>query len=278
MKRTVKELKEIAREIRILIIKMLTKAGSGHPGGSLSVADLVTALYFKVMKHDPMNPKWPDRDRFILSKGHCVPAQYAALALSGYFDQELLMTLRKFNSSLQGHPDMTKTVGLEISSGSLGQGLSVGGGIALAGKYDRKDYRVYVILGDGEVQEGQVWEAAMSAAHYKLDNLCAFLDYNKLQIDGKVEEVMNINPISDKWRAFGWHSIEIDGNKMEEVLKACQEAKEIKNKPTMIIAHTVKGKGVSFMEGMVNYHGVAPTSEECERALKEFQEERKIER
>ncbi|MBU0600107.1 transketolase [bacterium] len=278
MKRTVKELKEIAREIKILIIKMLTKAGSGHPGGSLSVADLVTALYFKVMKHDPMNPKWPDRDRFILSKGHCVPAQYAALALSGYFDQELLMTLRKFNSSLQGHPDMTKTVGLEISSGSLGQGLSVGGGIALAGKYDRKDYRVYVILGDGEVQEGQVWEAAMSAAHYKLDNLCAFLDYNKLQIDGKVEEVMNINPISDKWRAFGWHSIEIDGNKMEEVLKACQEAKEIKNKPTMIIAHTVKGKGVSFMEGMVNYHGVAPTSEECERALKEFQEERKIER
>lgn len=278
MKRTVKELKEIAREIRILIIKMLTKAGSGHPGGSLSVADLVTALYFKVMKHDPMNPKWPDRDRFILSKGHCVPAQYAALALSGYFDQELLMTLRKFNSSLQGHPDMTKTVGLEISSGSLGQGLSVGGGIALAGKYDRKDYRVYVILGDGEVQEGQVWEAAMSAAHYKLDNLCAFLDYNKLQIDGKVEEVMNINPISDKWRAFGWHSIEIDGNKMEEVLKACQEAKEIKNKPTMIIAHTVKGKGVSFMEGMVNYHGVAPTSEECERALKEFQEERKVER
>ncbi|MBU0899653.1 transketolase [bacterium] len=270
MKRTVKELKEIAREIRILIIKMLTKAGSGHPGGSLSVADLVTALYFKVMKHDPMNPKWPDRDRFILSKGHCVPAQYAALALSGYFDQELLMTLRKFNSSLQGHPDMTKTVGLEISSGSLGQGLSVGGGIALAGKYDRKDYRVYVILGDGEVQEGQVWEAAMSAAHYKLDNLCAFLDYNKLQIDGKVEEVMNINPISDKWRAFGWHSIEIDGNKMEEVLKACQEAKEIKNKPTMIIAHTVKGKGVSFMEGMVNYHGVAPTSEECERALKEL--------
>jgi len=270
LKRTVKELKEIAREIRILIIKMLTKAGSGHPGGSLSVADLVTALYFKVMKHDPMNPKWPDRDRFILSKGHCVPAQYAALALSGYFDQELLMTLRKFNSSLQGHPDMTKTVGLEISSGSLGQGLSVGGGIALAGKYDRKDYRVYVILGDGEVQEGQVWEAAMSAAHYKLDNLCAFLDYNKLQIDGKVEEVMNINPISDKWRAFGWHSIEIDGNKMEEVLKACQEAKEIKNKPTMIIAHTVKGKGVSFMEGMVNYHGVAPTSEECERALKEL--------
>ncbi|MBU2599539.1 transketolase [bacterium] len=270
MKRTVKELKEIAREIRILIIKMLTKAGSGHTGGSLSVVDLVTALYFKVMKHDPMNPKWPDRDRFILSKGHCVPAQYAALALSGYFDQELLMTLRKFNSSLQGHPDMTKTVGLEISSGSLGQGLSVGGGIALAGKYDRKDYRVYVILGDGEVQEGQVWEAAMSAAHYKLDNLCAFLDYNKLQIDGKVEEVMNINPISDKWRAFGWHSIEIDGNKMEEVLKACQEAKEIKNKPTMIIAHTVKGKGVSFMEGMVNYHGVAPTSEECERALKEL--------
>jgi len=270
LKRTVKELKEIAREIRILIIKMLTKAGSGHTGGSLSVVDLVTALYFKVMKHDPMNPKWPDRDRFILSKGHCVPAQYAALALSGYFDQELLMTLRKFNSSLQGHPDMTKTVGLEISSGSLGQGLSVGGGIALAGKYDRKDYRVYVILGDGEVQEGQVWEAAMSAAHYKLDNLCAFLDYNKLQIDGKVEEVMNINPISDKWRAFGWHSIEIDGNKMEEVLKACQEAKEIKNKPTMIIAHTVKGKGVSFMEGMVNYHGVAPTSEECERALKEL--------
>lgn len=267
------ELNEIARKIRILIIKMLTEAGSGHPGGSLSVADIVTALYFKIMKHDPKNPKLPDRDRFILSKGHCVPAQYAALALCGYFDKELLMTLRKFDSPLQGHPDMTRTVGLEISSGSLGQGLSVGGGMAIAGKYDQKDYRVYVVMGDGEVQEGQVWEAAMSAAHYKLDNLCAFIDYNKLQIDGKVEDIMNINPLLDKWRAFGWHGLEIDGNNMEEIVSACEEARNTKNKPTVIIAHTIKGKGVSFMEGVVGYHGVAPTKEECAKALKELQEE-----
>lgn len=270
MTRNIIELNEIAKKIRILIIEMLTEAGSGHPGGSLSVTDIVTALYFKIMKHDPKNPRLSDRDRFILSKGHCVPAQYAALALCGYFDKELLMTLRKFNSPLQGHPDMTRTVGLEISSGSLGQGLSVGGGMAIAGKYDQKDYRVYVIMGDGEIQEGQIWEAAMSAAHYKLDNLCAFVDYNKLQVDGKVEDIMNINSVIDKWKAFGWHSIEINGHNMEEIINACKEAKRTKNKPTAIIAHTTKGKGVSFMEGVVGYHGVAPTKEECKKALKEL--------
>ncbi|MDI6785269.1 MAG: transketolase [bacterium] len=252
---------------------MLTEAGSGHPGGSLSIADIITALYFEIMNHDPKNPKWPQRDRFILSKGHCVPAQYAALALCGYFDEELLMTLRKFNSPLQGHPDMTRTTGLEISSGSLGQGLSVGCGMAIAGKYDQKDYRVYVAMGDGEIQEGQVWEAAMSAAHYKLDNLCAFIDYNKLQIDGKVEDIMNVSPLQSKWTAFGWNVLEIDGNNMEEILNACYKAKNTKDNPTVIIAHTTKGKGVSFMEGVVGFHGVAPTKEECEKALKELQEE-----
>lgn len=271
MSLTVQELEEKAKEVRRLIIKMLTEAGSGHTGGSLSSADMVTALYFGIMRHNPKDLKWEDRDRFIFSKGHCVPAQYACLALTGYFPVQELMTLRKYGSRLQGHPDMLATPGIEASTGSLGQGLSIACGIALSAKLDKKDFYTYAILGDGEIQEGQIWEAAMSASHFKLDNLCAFIDYNKLQIDGLVKEVMNIEPLIDKWRSFGWETKEIDGHNISEILEAAKFAKEIKDKPTMIIAHTVKGKGVSFMEGKAGYHGVAPTKEEEKIALQELQ-------
>jgi transketolase len=266
----IQELEKKAKEIRKWIIKMLTEAGSGHPGGSLSCADIITALYFKVMKHRPNEPKWEDRDRFVLSKGHSCPALYAALALCGYFSTDELMRLRKIDSFLQGHTDMLATPGIEMSTGSLGQGLSVAGGMALAGKLSKKNFTVYVVLGDGEIQEGQIWEAAMACAHYKLDNICAFLDYNKLQIDGPVAEVMAIEPVVDKFNAFGWHVIEIDGHDMKQIIQATYEAKNISGKPTIIIAHTIKGKGVSFMEGKVNYHGVAPTKDEEKRALLEL--------
>ena len=249
---------------------MLAKAGSGHPGGSLSAADLITALYFSVLRHDPKNPSWPDRDRFHMSKGHCCPLWYAVLAESGYFPEKELWTLRQLGSILQGHPDR-RTPGVDVASGSLGQGLSVALGISLAAKIDKKDYRVYCLLGDGEIQEGNVWEAAMACAHFKCDNLCAILDYNGFQIDGKVCEIIDLEPLISKWQAFGWHAIEIDGHNMEEILAAYKEAKTIKNKPTMIIAHTVKGKGVSFMENVCDFHGRAPTKEEAEKALKELE-------
>ena len=248
---------------------MIAKAGSGHPGGSLSATDLITALFFSVLKHDPHNLKWPERDRFHMSKGHCCPLWYAVLAESGYFPKETLMTLRQLGSMLQGHPD-NRTPGVDVSSGSLGQGLSVALGMSLAARVDKLDYRVYVLLGDGEIQEGNIWEAAMAAAHFKCDNICAILDYNGLQIDGATKDIMNLEPISAKWQAFGWHTISIDGHNMKEILKAYNEAKTIKGKPVIIIARTVKGKGVSFMENTVEFHGRAPTADETEKALKEL--------
>ena len=263
-------LKEKARILRIEILKMLTEAGSGHTGGSLSGADIATALYFYKMRHNPKDPKWKERDRFILSKGHAAPLLYAALALSGYFDKQLLKTLRKLGSPLQGHPCSKTLPGVEISTGSLGQGLSIANGIAMGLKLDGLSSRVYCLLGDGEIQEGQVWEAAMTAAHYRLDNLCAIIDNNGLQIDGHCSDVMSIEPIVNKWEAFGWHVIDINGHDMKAILNAFNEAERVKSKPTMIVARTVKGKGVSFFEGKVQYHGIAPTREELERALKEL--------
>ncbi|MCM8800916.1 MAG: transketolase [Candidatus Omnitrophica bacterium] len=265
----IKDLENKAKEIRRLIIQMLANAGSGHPGGSLSATDLITALYFAVLRHDPKNPHWPQRDRFHMSKGHCCPLWYAVLAESGYFPKEKLFTLRKLGSILQGHPDR-RTPGVDVASGSLGQGLSVGLGMSLAGKIDRRDYRVYVLLGDGEIQEGNIWEAAMAASHYKCDNLCAIIDYNGFQIDGRVKEIMDLEPLVDKWQAFGWHTVEIDGHNMTQILAAYEEARQTKIKPTVIIAHTIKGKGVSFMENVGDFHGRAPTKEEAERALKEL--------
>ncbi len=274
MQNKIDSLKIKANQIRTLIMEMLYKAGSGHPGGSLSSADIITCLYFEVMRHNPKDPNWPDRDRFHLSKGHCCPALYAALALCGYFPLEELNSLRRINSCLQGHPDR-RTPGVEVASGSLGQGLSVAAGMALAAKIDKKDYRVYCLMGDGELQEGNIWEAAMSTAHYKLDNLCAIVDYNHFQIDGRIEEVMNLEPLANKWESFGWHVIQCDGHNFEELLKAFNEIKSIKLKPTVIIAQTVKGKGVSFMEHVVDFHGRAPNQREYEIALKELEEERK---
>lgn len=264
------ELKTIANEMRIDIIKMLTESKSGHPGGSLSACEILTALYFKEMNIDPKNPKWEDRDRFILSKGHGAPVLYAALARKGYFPREELMNLRKINSMLQGHPDMKGTPGVDMSTGSLGQGTAAANGMAVAGKLDNKDYRVYALIGDGECQEGIVWEAAMFAAHHKLDNLIVFLDHNGLQIDGRNEEVMNIEPIDEKFKAFGWNVITIDGHDFEEIFEALEEAKKTTGKPTMIIANTIKGKGVSFMENQVGWHGKAPNSEESAKALSEL--------
>jgi len=266
----IKELEEKAKQIRRLIVQMIAKAGSGHPGGSLSAADLITALFFDVLRHNPAQPTWPDRDRFHMSKGHCCPLWYAVLAESGYFSKEKILTLRQLGSMLQGHPDR-RTPGVEVASGSLGQGLSVGLGMSLAAKIDKRDYYVYCLMGDGEIQEGNIWEAAMACAHYKCDNLCAILDRNGFQIDGKTKDIMSIEPVVDKWRSFGWHTIDIDGHDMKQILSAYQEAKTIKGKPSIIIAHTIKGKGVSFMENVVDFHGRAPTMEEAERALKELE-------
>ena len=263
-------LKEKAKEIRRSIVSMITEAKSGHPGGSLSATDILTALYFSEMNVDPANPKMEGRDRFVLSKGHAAPAIYATLAEKGYFSKDELMTLRKFGSRLQGHPDMKKLPGIEISTGSLGQGLSVANGMALNAKIFDENYRTYVVLGDGEIQEGQIWEAAMTAAHYKLDNLCAFLDSNNLQIDGNVTEIKGVEPLDKKWEAFGWNVIKIDGHDFEQILSALDKSKECKGKPTMIIAKTIKGKGVSFMENVCGFHGVAPTVEELEKALAEL--------
>jgi len=268
-----RELKSMAKQLRIDIIEMLTESKSGHPGGSLSACEILTALYFKEMNIDPKNPDWEDRDRFVLSKGHGAPVLYAALAEKGYFPKEELMHLRKIDSMLQGHPDMKGTKGVDMSTGSLGQGIAAANGMALAGKLDNKDYRVYALIGDGECQEGIVWEAAMFAAHYKLDNLTVFLDHNGLQIDGRNEDVMNIEPIDEKFKAFGWNVINIDGHNFEEIISAIEEAKNTSGKPTMIIANTVKGKGVSFMEDQAGWHGKAPSKEEAEQALKELEVE-----
>jgi transketolase len=263
-------LEEIARGLRIDVLKMLTRAGSGHTGGSLSAVDIITTLYFHQMRHNPRNPKWEGRDRFVLSKGHGAPALYAALAHSGYFDPRELLSLRQWGSILQGHPFSPTTPGVEVSTGSLGQGLSMANGIALAAKLDNHRIKVYVLLGDGELQEGQVWEAAMSAAHYKLDNVCAIVDNNGLQIDGRVADIMSLEPLADKWRAFGWEVQEINGHDFEQIATALNKANQVQNKPSLIVAHTVKGKGVSFMEGQVKYHGIAPTPEELDKALVEL--------
>lgn len=262
-----KGLKDIARNIRKDIVSMIYMSKSGHPGGSLSAVEILTALYFDEMNIDPNNCKMEDRDRFVLSKGHAAPVLYATLAHKGYFDREELKGLRKINRMLQGHPDMKGTPGVEMSTGSLGQGFSVACGMAMASKLDNAPWRVYALLGDGEVQEGIVWEAAMSAAHYKLDNMVAFLDYNGLQIDGKTEDVMNIGHIVDKFKAFGWNVIEIDGHDFDQIFAALDMAKETVGKPTMIIAKTIKGKGVSFMENQAGWHGAAPSDSDLERAL-----------
>lgn len=264
------ELQRMANRLRLHVIDMTTAANSGHPGGSLSAADIVTALYFSVMKHDPKNPQWEDRDRFVLSKGHVAPVLYAALAECGYFPVEDLVTLRKVGSKLQGHPVRGKTPGVEMSTGSLGQGLSMSCGIALAAKMDSKDYRTYCLLGDGELQSGQNWEAAMFASNYKLDNLTAIVDRNNLQICGKTEEVMALEPLVDKWMAFGWNVIEADGHDMQKILGAFAEAKDIKDAPTVIIFNTVKGKGVSFMENNADFHGKACNKKEYEQAREEL--------
>ena len=266
----IKSLEERAKVIRRHVIRMLAKAGSGHPGSSLSTVDLLVALFYNKLKHNPQQPAWPDRDRFVMSKGHGCPALYAVLAEMGYFGIDKLDTLRQFGSILQGHPCMKTTPGIEISGGSLGQGLSVGLGIALAAKLDKKDYRTYVMLGDGEIEEGQVWEAAMAASHYKADNLCAIIDQNGLQIDGFIHEIMSSYPIPDKWRGFGWHVIEINGHDYKAISSAYDEAEKIKGKSTVIVAKTIKGKGVSFMENQVDWHGKAPSKEEAERALAEL--------
>jgi len=266
----VKALKEKARNVRIDILKMLTECGSGHTGGSLSAADIATALYFYKMKHDPKQPKWKDRDNFILSKGHAAPLLYTVLAHAGYFETTELCTLRKLGSRLQGHPDSKYLPGVEISTGSLGQGLSVANGLALAHKLDKAANRVYALLGDGEIQEGQIWEAAMTAAHYKLDNLCAMVDNNGLQIDGPVAKVMGVEPITDKFRAFGWEVLDINGHDMAQITAALDKAETIKGKPTMIVCRTVKGKGSAVFEGKVEFHGATPTKEQCATALNDL--------
>ena len=270
MIKNVEELKSLAKIVRKDIISMLTESRSGHPGGSLSAADILTTLYFGDMNIDPKNPKDENRDRFVLSKGHAAPVLYSVLARRGYFPVEELNTLRKINSRLQGHPSMKCLPGVDMSTGSLGQGISVSVGMALAGKIDNKDYRVYTLLGDGELEEGQVWEAAMAAAHYKLDNLTAFVDFNGLQIDGDITKVMNPSPIDKKFEAFGWNVLVIDGHDIEAIQDAIEKAKKTKSKPTVIVCNTVKGKGVSFMENQAGWHGTAPNKEQCEQALKEI--------
>ena len=268
---SVEGLGKMARKLRRHVITMIATAGSGHPGGSLSAADIIATLYFNVMSHNPENPQWPDRDRFVLSKGHASPILYAALAETGYFPVEELATLRKLDSRLQGHADRNLTPGVEMSAGSLGMGLSFAIGIALAAKLDHHNYRTYVLLGDGECDEGQTWEAALSAAQFRLDNLTAIIDCNLIQLTGWTRDIMDLGSLGQKWQAFGWQTIEIDGHNIDQLLAAFQEASKIKAKPTVIIARTVKGKGVSFMENNAKFHGKAPTPEEAEEALKELE-------
>ncbi len=263
-------LKRLANNVRLGIIEGVYAAGCGHPGGSLSIADIITYLYFEELNIDPKNPKMETRDRFVLSKGHTAPALYAVLAERGYFEKSYLKTLRQADSNLQGHPDMKGTPGVDMTTGSLGLGISAACGMALSGKVYNKDYRVYAMLGDGETEEGQVWEAAMFAAHYKLDNLCAFVDWNGLQIDGPIAEVMNPAPHDEKFRAFGWHVISIDAHDFNQIEAALNEAKTVKGKPTMIIAKSTKGKGVSYMENACEWHGAAPKEEQYNIAIAEL--------
>jgi transketolase len=269
-KEKTKQLAITATKIRKHTIEAVYSASSGHPGGSLSIADILTVLYFDVMNVDPQNPKWEDRDRFVLSKGHCTPALYGTLAEKGFFSTEEIKKFRHIDSFLQGHPDMKGVPGVDMSTGSLGQGISAANGMALVGKLDNKDYRVYAILGDGELQEGQVWEAAMFAAHYKLDNLTAFVDYNGLQIDGDIAKVMSPLPIDEKFKSFGWHVLVIDGHDYAQIEDAINQAKNTKGKPTMIVAKTIKGKGVSYMENDAGWHGNAPKKDQYEQAIKEL--------
>ena len=266
----IEELNKIATQVRKGIIEQVYKAQSGHPGGSLSIADILTVLYFDELNIDEKNSKWEDRDRVILSKGHCSPALYSCLANRGFFELEELQSFRNIESNLQGHPDMNKVPGVDMTTGSLGQGLSAANGMAIAGKMDNKDYRVYCILGDGEIEEGQIWEAAMAANKYKLDNLCVIIDNNNLQIDGTIEEVMSSYPIDEKFKSFGFQIINIDGHDIDEIIKAFEVARNIKGKPTCIIAKTIKGKGVSFMENQVGWHGKAPNEEQYNQAMSEF--------
>ncbi len=268
---TIQMLESKAKVVRKHIVEMTHSAKSGHPGGSLSSADILVALYFKIMNHRPYDTQWEDRDRFVLSKGHAAPALYAVLAEAGYFQVDELKSLRQLGSRLQGHPSRSKTPGVEMSTGSLGQGLSVANGMALGARLNRKLSRIFCLCGDGEMQSGQNWEAAMLAAHYKLDNLTAFVDRNQLQIDGPTEQVMSLEPLGEKWMAFGWNVIEINGHDMRQILEACDRAKEVRGKPTMVIAHTIKGKGVSFMEGALQFHGKAPNDDELRVALKELE-------
>ncbi len=265
---SVPEMEAMARKIRRHILTMIGKANSGHPGGSLSAVEIVTALYFRVLRHDPRNPKWPERDRFVLSKGHAAPVLYAALAECGYVPLDQLLTLRQLDSCFQGHTDCHVTTGIEMSAGSLGQGLSFAVGTALAGKLDSLPYKVYALLGDGECDEGQVWEAAMAAAHFKTDNLIAIIDNNKIQLDGWTRDIMNNEPFADKWRSFGWRVFEVDGHQMTKVVEVLENAGAVPG-PSVVIAHTVKGKGVSFMENNPDFHGKAPTPAELEKALQE---------
>lgn len=271
----IKDLKAKAKEIRIRGIELISRGKNGHPGGTLSSADLVSALYFHVLRVDPLNPKWEERDRFVLSKGHGIPPFYVALAMRGFFPMdELMSTYGYINSRFQCHPDSRKTPGIEISSGSLGQGLSVAVGMAIAAKADQKTHNVYCFMGDGENDSGQIWEAAMAAAHYKLDNLIGIIDYNKIQAKGFINEIMGLEPLADKWRAFGWEVYEIDGHDMEEILDAFYDAKHLnrKGKPVVIIAHTVKGRGVSWMENTSKWHTHAPNKEQCAKAVAELEE------
>lgn len=275
-KREKAELKITANKVRQLIIEGVFNAKSGHPGGSLSAADIFTYLYFNELNVDPKNPKWADRDRFVLSKGHCCPGLYAALAIKGYFPEKEIKSLRHIGAMLQGHPDMKGTPGVDMSSGSLGQGVSAACGMALAAKMDNASYRVYAMLGDGECEEGQVWESAMFAAHHNLDNLCYIVDYNGLQIDGKVSEVAGLEPLDKKFESFGFEVIKICGHCFNQIEEAFEKAKSVKGKPTVIIAETVKGKGVSYMEDQVGWHGKAPNQEQYELALNELREQQKV--
>ncbi len=271
MSKSLEELQAIAKRVRREIVEMTGAAKSGHPGGSLSAVEILVELYFNHMRIDPANPKWPDRDRFILSKGHACPVLYAVMAEAGFTPIDQLNTLRKLGSIYQGHPDMRFIPSLEASTGSLGEGLSLALGMGLAARMDGRSYRTYVMLGDGESQEGQIWEAAMAGAFHKVDNVVAIVDYNGIQLDGFVKDIMEIKPLAEKWRAFGWHAIEIDGHSLPAIQQALAEAEATKGQPTCIVAHTIKGKGVSFMENNPKFHGTAPTPDEVKLALQELQ-------
>ncbi len=266
----IKNLESISSDIRCSILTMVTKAQVGHIGGSLSITDILTALYFKILRIDPKNSSWPDRDRLVLSKGHAATALYSTLALRGFFQKENLKTFGQINSCFQVHPDKTKVPGIDASAGALGQGLSIGLGMALSARLDKKDYHTYVIIGDGETQEGQVWEAAMFASHYKLDNITAILDYNNVQLMGSVSEIMEVAPVANKWSSFGWEIFNINGHDFSQIIESLYKVREVKNKPVLIIANTIKGKGVSFMQNTCKWHGNVPTEKEYESAIKEI--------